>query len=138
MTGAALAAGDPVVLKPGSRARESSACLAQLLVRAGFPADAVGFVPVRGAELGDDLVGHPDVDLIAFTGSRPVALRVAEVAGRQGTGRARQARRRRLRPRRPEAPGRALPRPVPGAPGRHREHAAPGIRTTRELLEVTR
>ena len=83
MAGAALAAGDPVVLKPGCRAVESSAYLAKLFVGAGFPADAVGFLPLPGAELGDDLVGHPDVDLIAFTGSRPVALRVAAVAGRR-------------------------------------------------------
>ncbi len=107
MAGAALAAGDPVVLKPGSRARESSAYLVQLLVRAGLPADAVGFVPARGAELGDELVGHPDVDLIAFTGSRAVALRVTEVAGRQGTG-ARVKRVvadfDRVSPRRPDAP----------------------------------
>ena len=37
MAGAALAAGDPVVLKPGSRARESSAYLARLLVLGGLP-----------------------------------------------------------------------------------------------------
>ncbi len=86
MMGAALAAGNPVVLKPGSRARESGACLAQLLVQAGFPADAVGFLPVSGGSLGGDLVGHPDVDLIAFTGTRQVALRAAEVAGRRGPG----------------------------------------------------
>ena len=65
MAGAALAAGDPVVLKPGSRARESSAYLARLLVWAGFPADAVGFLPVSGDELGDELVSHPDVDVVA-------------------------------------------------------------------------
>jgi RHH-type proline utilization regulon transcriptional repressor/proline dehydrogenase/delta 1-pyrroline-5-carboxylate dehydrogenase len=82
----ALAAGNPVVLKPASCAQESSAYFAQLLVQAGFAADAVGFLPVCGATLGDELVRHPDVDLIAFTGSRAVALRVAEVAGRHETG----------------------------------------------------
>jgi len=86
MAGAALAAGDPLVLKPGSRALESSAYLARLLVWAGFPADAVGFLPASGTELGDYLVSHPDVDLIAFTGSREVALRVVAVAGRQSPG----------------------------------------------------
>jgi acyl-CoA reductase-like NAD-dependent aldehyde dehydrogenase len=86
MAGVALAAGDPVVIKPGSRSVEVSAYLARLLVWAGFPADAVGFLPVSGAELGDALVSHPDVDLVAFTGSRPVALRVAAVAGRQDGG----------------------------------------------------
>ena len=59
MAGAALVAGDPVVLKPGSRSVEVSAYLARLLVWAGFPADAVGFLPASGAELGDALVSHP-------------------------------------------------------------------------------
>jgi RHH-type proline utilization regulon transcriptional repressor/proline dehydrogenase/delta 1-pyrroline-5-carboxylate dehydrogenase len=86
MAGAALAAGDPVVLKPGSRARESCAYLAQLLVRAGFPADAVGLLPACAAEFGDEIVGHPDVDVIAFAGTREVALRVVAVAGRQSSG----------------------------------------------------
>ena len=86
MVGAALAAGNPVVLKPGSRARESSACLAQLLVRAGFPADAVGFLPVAGdrarRRLGRPSRRRPH----RLHRHAPVALRVAEVAGRRGTG----------------------------------------------------
>jgi RHH-type proline utilization regulon transcriptional repressor/proline dehydrogenase/delta 1-pyrroline-5-carboxylate dehydrogenase len=86
MAGAALAAGNPVVLKPGSRTRESVACLARLLVRAGFPADAVGLLPVSGAALGEELVSHLDVDVIAVTGSGRVARQVAAVAGRVGGG----------------------------------------------------
>ncbi len=86
MAGAALAAGDPVVLKPGSRMVESSALLVRLLTRAGFPADAVGFLPASGGELGEYLVGHRDVDLVAFSGSRDAALQVAEVAGRRDAG----------------------------------------------------
>ncbi len=131
MAGAALAAGDPVVLKPGSRARDSSALLARLLVLAGFPAAAVGFLPVIGAELGDDLVSDGEVDLIAFTGSRPVALRVAEIAGRRRLGRPRQARHRRLRPGDSEACRCALPGPVPGAPGGYGEHASARLRPFR-------
>ena len=86
MVGTALAAGDPVVLKPGSRALESSAYLARLFVWAGFPADAVGFLPASGSELGDYLVSHRHVDLVAVTGTRDVALRVVAVAGRPSHG----------------------------------------------------
>ena len=46
IAGAALAAGNPVVLKPDSGAGEGTAYLARLLIWAGFPADAVGFLPV--------------------------------------------------------------------------------------------
>ena len=70
MAGAALGAGDPVVLKPGSLTTESGAYFARLLVWAGFPADAVGLLPASGADLGEYLVSHPSVDLIAFSGSR--------------------------------------------------------------------
>jgi RHH-type proline utilization regulon transcriptional repressor/proline dehydrogenase/delta 1-pyrroline-5-carboxylate dehydrogenase len=84
MAGAALAAGNPVVVKPASQTRDSIACLAQLLVRAGFPADSVGLLPVSGAALGEELVSHPDVDVIAITGSGRVARQVAAVAGRSG------------------------------------------------------
>ncbi|MCU0257810.1 MAG: proline dehydrogenase family protein [Solirubrobacteraceae bacterium] len=86
LAGAALAAGDPVMLKPGSGTVESSALLVRILTWAGFPADAVGFLPAAGAALGEYLVSHPKVDVIAFDGSRSVALRVAEVAGRQESG----------------------------------------------------
>ena len=86
MAGTALAAGDPVVLKPGSRARESSAYLGRLLVSAGFPAAAVGFLAASGSELGDHLVSHADVDLIAVTGTRDVALHVVAAAGRHSSG----------------------------------------------------
>jgi len=81
--GAALAAGNPVVLKPGSRARESGAYLAGLLSAVGLPPDVVGYLPVSGEELGEYLVGHPDVDLITVSGRREVAARVVAVAGRE-------------------------------------------------------
>jgi RHH-type proline utilization regulon transcriptional repressor/proline dehydrogenase/delta 1-pyrroline-5-carboxylate dehydrogenase len=83
MAGAALAAGDAVVLKPGSRARESGAYLAGLLSSVSLPLDAVGFLPVSGEELGEYLVGHPDVDLVTVSGSREVAAQVVAVAGRE-------------------------------------------------------
>jgi RHH-type proline utilization regulon transcriptional repressor/proline dehydrogenase/delta 1-pyrroline-5-carboxylate dehydrogenase len=83
MAGAALAAGDPVVIKPGSRARESGAYLAGLLASAGLPADAVGFLPVPGEELGEFLVAHPDIDLITISGRPEVAAQVVAVAGRE-------------------------------------------------------
>jgi acyl-CoA reductase-like NAD-dependent aldehyde dehydrogenase len=84
--GAALAAGDPVVLKPGSRARSSTLLIARHLVTAGFPADAVGFVAASGDALGEELIAHPDVSVVAFSGTRPVALRVAAAVGRRGVG----------------------------------------------------
>ncbi len=86
MLGAALAAGCPVVLKPGSLALESSAHLWRCLTRAGFPAGAVGFAPVRSDVSGDALVAHPDVGVVALTGTREATTHVVGCAGRQPAG----------------------------------------------------
>jgi hypothetical protein len=45
--------------------------------------DAVGFLPASGEELGEYLVGHPDIDLVTVSGSRRVAAQVVAVAGRE-------------------------------------------------------
>jgi RHH-type proline utilization regulon transcriptional repressor/proline dehydrogenase/delta 1-pyrroline-5-carboxylate dehydrogenase len=52
----------------------------QILRDAGIPDGAVNFVPGIGEDVGPVLVGHPDVDIIAFTGSRAVGLQINEAA----------------------------------------------------------
>ena len=64
----ALAAGNPVVLKPASLTPLSALKLGGLLVEAGVPASAVSVIPGPGATVGDALVGDPRVDKISFTG----------------------------------------------------------------------
>jgi hypothetical protein len=73
-------------LKPGRLAPESSAHLWRCLTRAGFPPGAVGFAPVRSDWSGDELVAHPDVSVVALTGTREVAARVVASAGQQPAG----------------------------------------------------
>ena len=64
----ALAAGNPVVLKPASLTPLSALALGAILVEAGVPAGAVSVLPGPGATIGDALVGDPRVDKISFTG----------------------------------------------------------------------
>ena len=64
----ALAAGNPVVLKPASLTPLSALKLGGLLVEAGVPAACVSVIPGPGATVGDALVGDPRVDKISFTG----------------------------------------------------------------------
>ncbi len=64
----ALAAGNPVVLKPASLTPLSALKLGGVLVEAGVPAAAVSVLPGPGATIGDALVGDPRVDKISFTG----------------------------------------------------------------------
>ena len=85
MTGAALATGNPVVLKP---AEQSPACALELVTalrEAGVPAGALALLPGEG-DAGAALVRHPHVHTIAFTGSAAVGLEIVEAAARQAPG----------------------------------------------------
>ena len=74
MTSAALVAGNPVIVKPAGPTPVIAAQLARILKEAGAPAGTVNFLPSPGGEVGDFLVRHDGVDLIAFTGSMEVGL----------------------------------------------------------------
>jgi acyl-CoA reductase-like NAD-dependent aldehyde dehydrogenase len=67
----ALACGCTVVLKPAEQSPLSALRLGELCLEAGIPAGVVNVVTGFG-ETGAALVGHPDVDKIAFTGSPEV------------------------------------------------------------------
>ncbi len=74
MTSAALAAGNPVVLKPAEQTPGIAASLVDAFAAAGLPDGVLGFLPGRGEDVGARLVEHPDVAVIAFTGSQEVGL----------------------------------------------------------------
>src|SRR5207247_8833637 len=65
----ALAAGCAVILKPPEDAPLTSLLMAELAEQAGFPAGAFSVLPGRGATTGNQLIEHPGVDKISFTGS---------------------------------------------------------------------
>jgi len=64
----ALAAGCAIVLKPDLKTPLSALLLAETLHEAGVPEGVLSVLP-GGATLGALLVGHKDVDKVAFTGS---------------------------------------------------------------------
>jgi acyl-CoA reductase-like NAD-dependent aldehyde dehydrogenase len=70
--GPAIAAGDPVVLKPASTTPISAILLAEILLEAGLPADWLHVVCGGGATVGGALSEHPLVAGITFTGSSAV------------------------------------------------------------------
>lgn len=76
--GAALAAGNVVVLKPAEQAAVSILTIAELFDAAGLPPGVVGVVSGTGETVGDALVRHPDVRKIALTGSTETARIVTE------------------------------------------------------------
>jgi aldehyde dehydrogenase (NAD+) len=67
----ALAAGNTSVLKPAEFTPLSALCFAELAARAGLPPGVLNIVTGDG-DTGAALVGHDDVDKIAFTGSTEV------------------------------------------------------------------
>jgi aldehyde dehydrogenase (NAD+) len=79
----ALAAGNTAVLKPAETTPLTALLFAQVLDDAGLPPGVVNIVTGAG-ETGALVVGHPDVDKVAFTGSTDVGKRIQRAAA--GTG----------------------------------------------------
>jgi len=86
MTTAALAAGNTVVMKPAEQSPVIAAKLMDVFVEAGLPDGVVNYLPGLGEEIGPVLVNHPDVAVIAFTGSRAVGLQIQVEAARTPAG----------------------------------------------------
>jgi gamma-glutamyl-gamma-aminobutyraldehyde dehydrogenase len=76
----ALAVGNSVVLKPAEQAPLSSLLLAELAVEAGLPPGVLNVVPGLGPTAGAPLGLHPDVDVLAFTGSTATGKRFLHYA----------------------------------------------------------
>ncbi|HEY2787123.1 MAG TPA: L-glutamate gamma-semialdehyde dehydrogenase, partial [Fimbriiglobus sp.] len=86
MASAALVAGNTVILKPAEQSAVVGAKFMEVLLEAGVPPGVVNFVPGIGEEIGPTLTMHPDVALIAFTGSLKVALTINEHAAKTPGG----------------------------------------------------
>ncbi len=81
MTTASIVCGNTVVLKPSPDAPTIAARFVALMEEAGLP-DGVLNLLQGGPEVGRALVEHPQVRLIAFTGSKKVGLEIHERAAR--------------------------------------------------------
>ena len=65
----AFATGCTMILKPSEIAPLSGMLFAEMINEAGFPAGVFNLVNGDGPGVGTDLSGHPDVDMVSFTGS---------------------------------------------------------------------
>ena len=77
----ALAAGCTVVLKPAELAPLSAFMLAEAAHEVSLPAGVLNIVSGPGRVVGEAIVGHPDVDMVSFTGSLAAGRRVGSLAG---------------------------------------------------------
>ncbi|TDH67252.1 hypothetical protein CCR75_004138 [Bremia lactucae] len=78
--GPALATGNTVVLKPAMQTSLTALRVAELVVEAGFPEGVVNMVTGSGGSVGAHLAQHPDVDMVAFTGSSKTGIEVMQTA----------------------------------------------------------
>ncbi|HAR96669.1 MAG TPA: L-glutamate gamma-semialdehyde dehydrogenase, partial [Deltaproteobacteria bacterium] len=82
MVSAAIVTGNCVVYKPSSLTPLAGHTLVKIFHEAGLPRGVLNFIPGPGGVIGDLLVAHPDISLIAFTGSMDVGLRIVEKAAK--------------------------------------------------------
>ena len=78
--GPALVAGCTMVLKPSEISPLSAQLFAEFIDEAGFPAGVFNMVHGSGVAIGDTLTGHPDVDMVSFTGSTRAGIQIAKSA----------------------------------------------------------
>ncbi|PSB22590.1 L-glutamate gamma-semialdehyde dehydrogenase [filamentous cyanobacterium CCP2] len=76
MTVASLVTGNCTLLKPAETSSVIAAKITEILVDAGIPKGVFQYVPSKGSTVGAYLVKHPDVHMIAFTGSQEVGCQI--------------------------------------------------------------
>lgn len=75
----AIAAGNPIVLKPASKTPVTALMLGDLLVEAGVPDGGISIIPCAG-RTAEEAVADPRVKVLSFTGSASVGWRLKKTA----------------------------------------------------------
>lgn len=81
MSVAALVTGNTIVIKPAEQSSVIGALFMEILQESGLPEGVANLLTGTGENVGSYLVTHPNVDLIAFTGSREVGTTIWQLAG---------------------------------------------------------
>ena len=76
----ALATGCTMVLKPSEIAPISGYLFTEIMHQVGFPSGVYNMVNGDGPNVGAVIAGHPDVDMVSFTGSTRAGILVAQAA----------------------------------------------------------
>ena len=75
-----VATNNRMVLKPTEKTPLSALLLADILYEAGLPPPMLSIVTGDPAEIADEMLTHPDVDLVTFTGGIPIGKYIAQKA----------------------------------------------------------
>ena len=76
----ALAAGCTMILKPSEESPIDAMIFVEVLHEAGVPAGVVNLVNGYGPVVGEAMSGHPDIDMMSFTGSTRGGIAVAKAS----------------------------------------------------------
>ena len=80
---AALSAGNTVIAKPAERTALTAMACIRIFYHAGIPESVLHFLPGKGSEIGEPLIGDPRIAGVAFTGSTATAQWInQQLAGR--------------------------------------------------------
>ena len=77
----AIATNNRMVLKPSEKVPLSALLFADLLYEAGLPAEMLQVVTGDPREIADELITHPHVELVTFTGGVAIGKYIAAKAG---------------------------------------------------------
>ena len=80
--GPALAMGNTVVVRPASQNPLAVIALVRMMHEVGFPPGVVNVITGSTPVTGEALVSTRDIDMVSFTGSTGVGMRIGEVGGR--------------------------------------------------------
>jgi aldehyde dehydrogenase (NAD+) len=80
----ALVAGNTVVFKPATLTPATAVRIVEIFEEAGIPPGVLNLILGSGSEAGDEIIGHPAVKAVSFTGSNPVGIRLYEQVSRRG------------------------------------------------------
>ncbi len=77
----ALLMGNTVVFKPPTQGALSGLYLARIFEKAGLPKNVFAVIPGKGSDIGEYLVSHKSIAMVAFTGSSDTGVAIAGKAG---------------------------------------------------------
>jgi len=77
----AIATNNRMVLKPSEKVPLSALCLADILYEAGLPPPMFQVLTGDPAEMADEMLTNPAVDLVTFTGGVPIGKYIASKVG---------------------------------------------------------
>lgn len=80
----ALVAGNTVVFKPSEYTPATAVRICEIFEEAGIPKGVLNLIIGAGKDVGDEIVNHPAVRAVSFTGSTATGIKLYEQAARRG------------------------------------------------------